>query len=262
MTSTLDIAVNQNDESTFTETKYSLKTLILMLFSRIIMFIIFQSLIFAGFIIADIPSPWQEAARYWPFVVAITNLIGLFLLDSLLKKENSSFWNFFTFPKGTNIKDFLTTTGLLILSMPIAYLPNLLLGNLLFGDYMEALGLLYQPLPLWAAWAALIVFPVTMPFGEFTTYFGYVMPRLEIITKNKWLAFGLPSLILSFQHGAVPLLFDTRFIIWRLFMFLPFAFIVGFILHWRPRLLPYMLIGHVVFDIMTAVTLLNMSIPE
>jgi hypothetical protein len=262
MTSTLELPINQNAEPAFMDQKYSLKTLIFMLLSRIALFIIFQSLIFAGFLIAKFPSPWMEAARYWPFVVAAANLVCLFLLDSLLKRERSGFWRFFTFVRGTIIKDFLTANGLMILSGPIAYLPNLLLGNFLFGDYMEAINLFYRPLPPWAAWAALIAFPLTMPLGELTTYFGYVMPRLEIITQNKWLSLTLPSLMLSFQHVAVPLLFDTRFMIWRLFMFLPFALIVGFIIRWRPRLLPYMLIGHAMIDIMTVVTLLSMSLPK
>jgi hypothetical protein len=262
MTSITEMPASQNAESAFKEKKYSLKTLIMMLFSRVILFVLLQSLLFIGFLIAEIPSPWMESARYWPFVVTVTNLIGMFLLDSLLKKEGSGFWHFFSFTKGSIIKDILITNGLLILSAPIAYLPNLLLGNYLFGDYAEAINLIYQPLPLWAAWTALIVFPLTMPLGELSTYFGYVMPRLEIITKNKWLAITLPSLMLSFQHIAVPLLFDVRFMLWRLLMFLPFALIIGLITYWRHQLLPYLLLGHVIIDVMTALMLLSMSLPK
>lgn len=183
----------------------------------------------------------------------------MLLLDGLLKREGKRFKDFFVLKKNRIVKDFLIMSGLLIISFPIAYLPNIALGNMLFGNYMDAINLFYRPLPIWAAWASLIVFPLTMPLGELTVYFGYVMPRLEKITKSKWLSLVLPALMLSFQHIAVPLLFDMRFIIWRLFMFLPFAFIIGLIIRWKPRLFPYILVGHFFIDLMTAVSILLIS---
>lgn len=98
-----------------------------------------------------------------------------------------------------------------------------------------------------------------MPFGELTIYFGYVMPRLEVITKKKWIAILLPVMMLSFQHAALPLLFDIRFIVWRLFMFLPFAFIMALIIRWKPKLFPYILIGHFLIDMMNGISILMTS---
>jgi len=36
-------------------------------------------------------------------------------------------------------------------------------------------------------------------------------------------------------------------------MFLPFAFLVGLVLKWRPRLLPYLAVVHVLIDEATSV---------
>lgn len=58
---------------------------------------------------------------------------------------------------------------------------------------------------------------------------------------------------------AMPLLFDVRFIAWRWLMFLPFAFMVGILLHWRPRLLPYLVIVHILIDTATAAALLSVA---
>ncbi|MCB0037965.1 MAG: hypothetical protein KDE51_28220, partial [Anaerolineales bacterium] len=92
---------------------------------------------------------------------------------------------------------------------------------------------------------------------ELATYFGYVMPRLAANHLPKWGALSLPALLLGLQHVAVPLLFDIRFILWRALMYIPFAFFIGFVLHWRPRLLPYLAIIHMLMNISFATMLLS-----
>jgi len=61
-------------------------------------------------------------------------------------------------------------------------------------------------------------------------------------------AWLLASFFLSVQHATLPLIFDWPFILWRAFMFLPFALILGAVLAWRPRLLPYLMVGHFLID--------------
>ena len=254
-----ELEVNKNADKGYAEKKYSLSLVIGLLFLRMLLFVVFQLLFFAYFKVINVDAPWQQSANWWPLSVTFTNVLCVFFLDRLLKRENKRFKDFYIFNRGTRIKDFLIMSGLLMASMPIAFLPNLVLGNVLFGSYMDAVNLFYRPLPIWAAWTALIAFPLTMPLGELTVYFGYVMPRLEVITKRKWIALVLPAMILSFQHIAMPLLFDWRFIIWRLLMFLPFALIIGLIIRWKPRLFPYILIGHCFLDLMSAVSVLMVS---
>lgn len=253
----LELPVNKNAETALADKKYSLKTVLMMLFSRVALFLIFQCCFCLLFVLLGEKEPWAQSTKYWAFVVCLANIVCVLLLDRLLKREGARFWDFFKFSKGTRIKDFFTMSGLLLLVMPFAYFPNMFLGTAMFGgDYMSAVKMLYQPLPMWAAIAAVVLFPLTMPLGELTTYFGYVMPRLELTTKSRALAIALPALLLSLQHAALPLILDYRFIIWRAFMFLPFAFIMVLIVRWRPRLLPYILVGHALIDIMTAVTYL------
>lgn len=259
MNSVLELNVNKNVDMVLRAGKIRLGTVIWMLFSRTVLFLIFQALFYMYFILGNSESPMQQSANWWPFSVTFANLVCVFLIDKLLKREGKGFRDIFEFQKGRILKDFLIMSGILLISFPIAYLPNILLGNALFGDYMQAINLFYRPLPMWAAWAGLIVFPITMPLGELTVYFGYVMPRLEALTKNKILSLALPVVMLSFQHIGAPLLFDVKFIIWRLLMFLPFALIIGLVIRWKPRLFPYILIGHFFIDLMTAVSILTIS---
>lgn len=65
------------------------------------------------------------------------------------------------------------------------------------------------------------------------------------------LAMVLASLFLAAQHATLPLLFDGRFILWRLLMFIPFALFVGLLLRWRPQLLPYLAVVHGLLDMAT-----------
>lgn len=57
---------------------------------------------------------------------------------------------------------------------------------------------------------------------------------------------------LAVQHGTLPLIFDGRFIAWRVLMYLPFALSVGLLLRWRPQLLPYPVVVHGLLDMATA----------
>ncbi len=61
----------------------------------------------------------------------------------------------------------------------------------------------------------------------------------------------IASLFLGLQHATLPLILDGRFVLWRALMYLPFAFYIGAILKLRPRLLPFLVIGHALIDLAT-----------
>ncbi len=83
------------------------------------------------------------------------------------------------------------------------------------------------------------------------------MPRFESQGLKKWLALSLPALMLGLQHIAAPLLFDMDFILWRGLMFIPFAFLVGLAFRWRPQLLPYFVVVHIIMNMSFAAMFLS-----
>jgi len=253
MNKMLDIPVNKHAEAYFKTQKHKI-SITVMLFSRITLFVVFQFCFYIMFFVSDKADPWMMAAAYWPFVMILTNIVCMILLSSLLKREGSQFRDFFAIKKDTLLKDSILSLALFGVVGVLGFLPSPLLGNWFFGDVMIGNRLFFQPLPLWAAVVTLVFFPLSMPFGELTTYFGYVMPRLELSTRSKICAIILPALMLSLQHAALPLLFNLggMFLLWRAVVFLPFAFSLAFIIRWRPRLLPFFLIGHLLIDIGTA----------
>lgn len=68
----------------------------------------------------------------------------------------------------------------------------------------------------------------------------------------------LPVFFLAAQHATLPLIFDWRFIVWRVGMFLPFALLLGIALHRRPSLLPWLMAGHFFIDLSSAYFFLSL----
>ncbi|MGI2336537.1 MAG: hypothetical protein ACRKGH_07860 [Dehalogenimonas sp.] len=224
-----------------------------MLISRTILFIAFQALVAFLYLITGNNEAWESSAAWWPFTVILTNIVCIYLLKFLFRREGKNFNDLFRFERQYLKPDIKVVFGFLLVAGPVVMLPNILLAQGLFGDQTTASSMMFQHLPTLAAGIAILIFPFSQGLAELPTYFGYIMPRLKRTTHNTLMAIALPSIMLGIQHIGVPLLFDWQFVIYRLFMFLPFAFMLGILLYWRPRLLPYMAIVHVVMNLSTAV---------
>jgi hypothetical protein len=231
----------------------------IMLPARTILFVVFQALFAAGFMLGGSSSAWEDSADWWPITATLANLACIALLMGLFNGEGKRYRDMLRFQRQTLKGDLLVMLGMVILFGPVAFLPNILLSTWLFGDAQVPNALFIRPLPMWAGVMSLAIWPITHGLAELPTYFGYCMPRLEGQTGRAWLAVALASGFLALQHVALPLLFDGRFILWRSLMFLPFALMVGILLHWRPRLLPYMVIVHMLIDAATAASLLSVA---
>ena len=229
----------------------------LVLFSRTLLFVGVQGAIALAYLLSGSSAAWESSAAWWPVGVVITNGICVAVMMRLFQAEGRSFWELFHITRATLKGDLLNLLGFLLIAGPIAFLPNLLLAAGLFGNSQAPLALLVRPLPMWAAVASLVLFPLTQGLAETPLYFGFVMPHLEANGLRPWQAVALPALMLGLQHVAIPLVFDGRFVAWRALMFLPFAVLVGIVLHWRPRLLPYIAIIHLLMDLSIAVMFLG-----
>jgi hypothetical protein len=231
----------------------------IMLPARTLLFMAIQALFALGYRLAGSPAAWEASANWWPITVTLANLACIALLMWLFQSEGKRFWDMFRFQRESIKGDLLVMVGALILFGPVAFLPNIYLAGQLFGDAQIPMEMFMRPLPMWAVVVSLAIWPVTQGLAELPTYFGYAMPRLKDQTGQAWLAVALAAFFLGIQHIAVPLLFDMRFIAWRGLMFLPFALMVGILLHWRPSLMPYLVIVHILIDAATAASLLSVA---
>jgi hypothetical protein len=223
-----------------------------MLLYRTLLFALFQALIAVGFLWAVHPQPWQASVAYWPATAALTGAVGWVLLNRLARLEGIRYRDLIGFDRRFIAQDLLLTLALLALSAGLVMLPSYWLGVGLFGDPNLPSNLFFKPLPIWVAGLCLVLFPLSVALTELPTYFAYVMPRVAALSGRAWLAVLLPVLMLSFQHATLPLIFDWRFIVWRMWMFFGFALLIGLGLYWRPRLLPYLMLVHGLLDFATA----------
>jgi hypothetical protein len=231
----------------------------LMLFSRITLFFSIQALLALVFFLLGKPSSWEASANWWPLIVTAANLVCIALLIKIFHAEGERYWGLFKIDRKHALVDVLILIGLFVIGGPLGYFPNVLLGGWLFGDPNATLDLFIRPLPQWAVFISLVLFPITQGLAELPTYFGYVMPRFEKGGMHKVLAVSLPALMLGLQHLTMPFLFDMRFILWRALMYIPFAFFCGILLHWRPRWLPYLAFIHVLMNMSFATMFLSVA---
>jgi hypothetical protein len=224
----------------------------LMLVARSGLFLLFQALIAVIIALSGTANAFAASSKWWPVSVFLTNLICTDLLVQLFKREGLCFWDIYRINKDTIKFDLIALLLLFPVIGTLGFFPNLILGKLFFGDSLVALKMYIQPLPVWGIIVAVVLFPITQGLGEMPTYFGYSMPRLEAQTGRSWLAVGLAGFFLSIQHVFAPLILDYRFITWRALMFLPLAIATGMILRWRPRLMPYVALIHILMDLSLA----------
>ena len=224
----------------------------LMLISRSALFLFIQLLIAPILALAGTASAWNESARWWTFIAFLANFVSIYLLVRVFKAEGRRYFESIRFSRPTVKTDLIWFFLSSLIGMPIAAAPMNILGAALFGDPMTPTYMLFRPLPAWA-FVLSFLFPLTIAFAELPTYFGYVMPRLTEHLKNGWVAWLIASLALAAQHMFLPLILDGRFMLWRLLMYLPFAFFAGLMIKLRPTLLPYYMLVHALIDI-SAVT--------
>jgi hypothetical protein len=223
----------------------------IMLVARTVLFAVFQALIALDFWIWGTDDSWNASVAYWPVTITLTNLVCLGFLDRLTRREGIRLFELITFERRHFVLDLLTAVAVLVICTPLVLFPNYALSLWLFGDINTPSAIFFRPLPYGVALACLVLFPLTVALAELPTYFAYVMPRLAALSRRPWLAWLLTSLWLGLQHATLPLVFDWRFVIWRALMFMPFALFLGACLLWRPRLLPYLMVGHGLLDFVT-----------
>jgi hypothetical protein len=218
------------------------------LLGRLVLFAAFQAVIAVGLALSGRTEAWRASAAWWLLTAVVTNVVSIALLWRRAWAGGRSLRSLYQVDGRHMGRDVLALLGVLVTAAPMAQLPNLVLAKVLFGDPQRALEMFVQPLPLWAAVAALVLFPLTIPFSELPTYYADALPRLEAWGLGRFQALAVAAFFHSAQHATLPLLFDARFFTWRLFMFLPFALVVGGAVRWRPSLLPWLMGVHGLLD--------------
>jgi hypothetical protein len=261
MESTITTLANsrQNIQKRVDTGAVSLTWPVLMLFSRLVLFALCQTVIAVTLSLLGWQNAWDESAAWWPIGATLTNLLGMLLLFHVTKREGMQIIDLYRVEKHHIGRELLIVLGLLVIAAPIMYFPNVLVATWLYGDMNQVTALFFRPLPLWVLIPTLILFPVTIALVELPTYYSYVMPRLAALVGKHWPAILVVALFHAAQHGTLPLICDWRFLTWRLLMFVPFALLAAICIDRRSRLLPYLMVVHGLLDLQLVVMLLPLA---
>jgi hypothetical protein len=217
-----------------------------LLVSRLFLFLIFQALI------AIIASSWAASEKYWLLAATFTNIVSITLLIFLFRREGFKYHNIFRINRSLLGKDIPLFLGIVIISLPVIMAPGYFLSLIIWDDPNVPAEMMFHPLGSCITWLLFIAFPVTIALAELATYFVYIMPRLILRLRSKWLAVVIPVLFLSLQHCTLPFIPDLSFIIYRALAFLPFALLIGISIYFRPSLFPFFALLHGIIDAGTA----------
>lgn len=229
---------------------FSSKHLIALLASRLLLFLFFQA------IIGILVKSWEVSEKYWLLTATLTNIVSIALLYFLFSREGENYLSIFRINRSGVKKDILVFLGITLISGPLVFAPGYFLSLYIWDDPNIPTGMMFGPVESWLVYVLLFAFPVTIAFAELATYFVYIMPRLKSLIKSKWLALLLPVLFLSIQHCTLPFIPDLSFVFYRALMFLPFAFLIGVSIWFRPSLFPYLAVLHGIMDFGTAIMFL------
>lgn len=227
---------------------------------RSLLALAFQAFFAFGFFIAGVDSPWRAASDWWLVWFSLAEVINLWLLRRAAQSERLRLRDLYNLSRHDRKGDLWWLVIGLVGTVLFGFAPNILLAQILFGDLQTPSDLMIRSIPIWAAWTVVGAFPVLHALTELPTYFGYVMPRLRLLTGRPAAMLILTASVLSAQHVFLPLLFDWRFILWRLLMFLPFALWVGWLIHRRPTVLPYLAAVHGLLDLTLPIYILQASL--
>lgn len=222
----------------------------LLLVSRTIFFLFFQAMV------AILVRSWETSEKYWLLTATLANMVSIALLIVLFKREGSNYFSIFKVDRDHLKKDVLIFSGLVLITVPLVFLPGYLLSTWIWGNPDVQAEMMFGAIQPWLIYPLLLAFPLTIAFAELATYFVYIMPRLKRSLKVRWLAWLLPVIFLSVQHCTLPFIPDWDFILFRALEFLPFAIMVGVSLYLRPSLFIYFVIMHGLLDFGAALTFL------
>lgn len=216
---------------------------------RPLAFLAAQAAVALALALGGAAEPWWASAAWWPLAAILANVAGLAALAASLRAEGAPLRAVFAPAGGRAPAAVLGRDGgaAALAALPVLALGALVpwaLGVALWGTPDIGQAVLVQPLPAWAAWATLVLFPVTMAAVELPTYAGFVAPRLGATRLGAVGAVVVVGLVLGLQHAALPFLPAKTFLVWRALALVPMALALIATLRRAPRLLPWFVALH------------------
>ncbi len=159
-------------------------------------------------------DPWLAAGAWLPLYAVLIDGGCLCALWRLARREKLALIDLIGFDRTRLGRDILLGFALIPPSLLLILGGNTASSLLVFGSPHAPD--IFEPLPLWASLYAVLAFPLLWGITEQTTYNGYVLPRLQILSGSTSFAVASVAFFWSLQHAFLPLTFDPQFMLYRL----------------------------------------------
>lgn len=194
----------------------------------------------------------NEISNWWSIVATIVNFFTIGLLIGVAGKNNRTYWELINYRKGmTKAKQVI---GITVLVVVVGMAGMYLAGFLCYGVIPYAAPMLIAPIPKGLALLNVFLLPITTALAEDGLYLGIGVNSI----KNKYCAIIIPAFFFALQHSFIPVLVDTKYIIYRFLSFLPLTFILCWYYYRKRNPLPIM-IGHAIIDFATVIQIIITS---
>ena len=195
----------------------------------------------------------SDISNWWSIVATIVNVVTIITLLLVCKKMNISYSKLINYEKGkTKVKEVIIMTLIVLVFVSIGM--NIA-GLICYGVIPYLAPMMAGPISLVLAIINFILLPLTVSFAEDGLYLGCGVNSF----KNKYLAIFVPSFFYALQHSFIPVLFDTKYIVYRFLSFLPLTIFFCWYYYKKRNPVP-MMIGHIVVEIASVVLILVTSI--
>lgn len=213
-----------------------------LLLARGVLFPALHGLIAVFLAAAGALNPWFAAGQWWTVTGTLANLLTLWILLGLLRREGSTFRTLLREGAGT-LPGPLAAAGVILVLAGVTAVSVVLFARAFMAGFQSAVTILISPIPLWGALIGGIGFPISLALVELPFYYGYLMPRLRAGGVPTGAALALCVVFHTAQHVALPFLPAVPYFLYRLLMLAPFALIAASALLWRPRLMLHLMIA-------------------
>lgn len=195
-------------------------------------------------------TPWESAAEWWTVYGTVVDLLCLLLIIYALKKEGKNISSLMDFSKDKLINDLRSGLIIFFLIFPlIGLLYSFGTGYLIFNERTLNLflgQLAERTLPNWAFYYSIIIWWIIWSTTEELTYQAYSLPRLMKKYGQVKVLFFI-GFFWALQHSFLPLIFDLRYMLWRLVTFFPLVICLMISYMKTGRITP-VIIAHALMD--------------
>lgn len=200
-------------------------------------------------------EPWLRAAELWPLYGTAANLVTLWIVARFLRSEGIPFAALWSADAVNRRHDRGAAAAAAVIGILLVLASHAALTALLFESAAAPLAWLHINGPWFQRWGFAVLYISSGTFAVYPLFLGFAVPRLATVSGLRNASVFLGMLWLGAQYISLPFVADWRYLVWRLVLFMPLAWVFSATVLKRPGSLRYLMIAYVVIHVVLLIVL-------